>query len=105
MVVPPALWNILEVNNTLENIPNINIKTTNVPAKTDDGDFSINLTMTQWQQFQDNIKKPATVPIEEPKPAPEPAPEPEPEERPVEKPDGEAQNEISVTQKPSRLNV
>ena len=88
-MVPPALWNILEVNNTFDKI---DIPFTDVPAN-DDGSYSINMNMTQWQQFQDNMKEPVHVPIaiEEPKPAPQPAAEPK--------------NEIAVTQKSSRFNV
>ena len=89
---------ILQINNRFEGI-----RPTPKPDQNPDGSYTVRLTITQWQRFQDNIKKPANlVPLDEPSPGkssdkPEEKPKEEPKEKPKEKPS----DEITVTQEPS----
>merc|ERR1719204_2730893 len=54
--VPASLMKILDINNKFDDV-----KPKPRPVKNDDGTYTIILTITQWQQFQESIKKPAMI--------------------------------------------
>ena len=100
--IPVSLMRILEVNKRFDGI-----RPAPRPDKNPDGSFTVRLTITQWQQFQDNVKKPATLlPLEDPSSGrapeePQEKPSEEPKEKPSEKPKEKPGDEITVTQEPS----
>ena len=102
---------ILQINKRFDGI-----RPTPKPDENPDGSYTVRLTITQWQQFQDNIKKPADLlPLEDPSKKPGKPQETPEEKKPEEKKpeekkpeekkpeEGKPGDEITITQEPSML--
>ena len=87
MQIPAPMWKILQQNNRFDGI-----RLFPKPKPNPDQSYTVKLTVTQWNVFQENMKKPPVPVLAEPEPS-KPAPGKEPEEKPGE--------EITVTLEPS----